>query len=108
MRLLIILTLLVSSSCTYPDKRRHEKRALYETQLTHFKDTLSNLMIEHEQSESYIATAEVHQVTRSPEEKGRQLKNLKDYRTELERRIRLYDSLIAIYTDSLSLTEIAH
>jgi flagellar biosynthesis chaperone FliJ len=64
--------------------------------------------MEHEKSESYIATAEVHQVTRSSEEKARQLKNLTDYKEEVEQKIQSVESLIRIYADSLSLTDSRH
>ncbi len=103
MKSLQFLFLLIVASCSFSDKRAQQRSAFLEHQLNHYKDSLIHLMIEYEESESYLETAEVHQVTRTPEEKERQIKNLTEYKTELDNRIQSVRRLINCYTDSLLL-----
>ncbi len=101
----LVLILLIFVSCASSGKRYKEEKVFYELQLNIYSDSLSILKIEYEKSESYIATEDVHQVMRTPEEKERQLKNLNAYRVELENRIQSIEGLINSYEDSLLLSE---
>ncbi len=103
MKSLQFLFLLIVTSCSFSDKRVQQRSAFFEHQIDQYKDSLIQLMIKHEESASYLETAEVNQVTRTPEEKERQIKNLTEYKTELNNRIQSVNRLINSYTDSLLL-----
>ena len=104
MKLIVILFLLILIGCNSSGRRLQERETFYQEKLIQLKDSLDQLKLEEQKSESYQATAELHQVTRSPEERERQLKNLRDYQAELNDRIQFVESIINSYTDSLSHT----
>lgn len=106
MKSILFLFLLIFTSCTLSDRRMQERKSYYEQHLEQLTDSLSNLSVEHEESKNYLVTAETHQVTRSPDEKERQIKNLNDYQVELEFKIKSVESLINHYKDSISLLPI--
>jgi len=103
MKSILILSLLMLAGCN-SSGRLQERQTFYQEQLIQLKDSLNQLKLEEEKSESYLATAELHQVTRSPEEKEIQLKNLRDYKVELNTRIQSVERLVKSYTDSLAHT----
>jgi hypothetical protein len=101
--LCLFLFLLILTSCSFFDKTVQKRSVFFEHQINQYEDSLIHLMIELEESESYLETAELHQVTRTPEEKERQIKNLSEYKTELATKIQSVKILIDSYTDSLLL-----
>lgn len=101
MRLCVILFLLLLSSCISDCKRRVEISDYQLQQVNQLTDSLSQLRLEYEKSEVYLLTAETYQVTRSPEETERQLKNLHAYRNELENKIQIMERQVRNYSDSL-------
>lgn len=103
MKLLQFLFLLILTSCSFSAKNVQQRSAFFEHQINQYKDSLIHLMTELEEAESYIVTAEVHQVTRTREEKEIQILNLNDYKAELDNRIQSVKSLINCYSDSLLL-----
>jgi flagellar biosynthesis chaperone FliJ len=105
MKSVLFLFLWIFSSCSLSDKNAQKQHVFYEHQINQYKDSLINLKIELENSVSYIETAEVHQVTRTTEERERQLKNLIDYKAELEYKIKSVGSIMDSYSDSLSLLQ---
>jgi uncharacterized protein YcfL len=104
MKSILILSVFMMTGCSSSGRRQQERQTFYQEQLIQLNDSLNHLRMEEEKSASYLATAELHQVTRSPEEKERQLKNLRDYQAELRVRILSIESAINNYTDSLNHT----
>jgi outer membrane murein-binding lipoprotein Lpp len=104
LRIAIILVSLLAVGCSDTKQKqtiRNKKLQSWSRTLAALNDRLKSFEKEKEDAQRYIESAEVHQVTRSKEEKARQLLNLNLYKTEIGSRIDSTRALINNYKDSI-------
>ena len=104
LRVVIILVSLLAVGCSDTKQKqaaRNKKLQSWSRALAALNVRLKNLEREKEDAQGYLESAQVHQVTRSKEEKARQLLNLNLYRAEIGSRIDSTRALINNYRDSI-------
>lgn len=87
-----------SNSSLHADAGRIQS---WTTTLTELDARIKELENERMEARSYVETAEVYQVTRSAEEKARQLMNLNAYVAAIDLKLDSARRLIRLYEDSI-------
>lgn len=96
------LLLAVVLSCAGAHRKEHaEREKQYRARLEYLRHYRGELVKEGERAESFVATAETHQVLRTPQDRETQVSNLKTYQKKISHQIDSVDHLLALYADSL-------
>jgi hypothetical protein len=95
----VLLCCLVLLGC---NQRGKEMKPHWEARVVVLQHRLDSLQSEKDAAQSFIESAEIHQVTRPPEEKAQQLYNLNDHKSEIEKEIGAVKTLIGQYSDSIA------
>lgn len=100
---LVIAFILFHLSCV--DGRQAQvnadKKQSWTTILSNLRSRISELENTRNAAQSFIESAEVHQVMRTEEEKARQLSNLHLYMAEIELKVDPLQQLVKMYIDSI-------
>lgn len=95
----VLLFCLVLPGC---NQRGKEMKPHWEARVVVLQHRLDSLQTEKDAAQSFIESAEIHQVTRPLEEKAQQLDNLNDHKSEIEQEIVAIKTLIGQYSDSIA------